>query len=259
MVNDAVSIHGVNPDLVQGKARLVRKEELERINTIASSARKLVSQRTLVWDDKGGYRLCPVKAYTELAKEISELQAKFNLEVENFMARHTVLKQQAEENLRDILTEIGFPDYEDMREKFRFALNEMPVASANDIRLNHVSDERVAEIKASVENRIKSQLDIAQHDIMDRLRAVVENISTQMRKEKPRVFDSLLDNVRKTVALVPMMNITANPDIDRIAKLIENDLSEFSTDELRTNPEARKKVSEKTDGLLEELRKFRTN
>ena len=72
---------------------------------------------------------------------------------------------------------------------------------------------------------------------------------------KAKIFrDSTIENIRKICELVPMLNITNDPFIARMAKEVAEGFSQVDPDTLRKDLEVRAKVVSNAKGMLAKLR-----
>ena len=84
----------------------------------------------------------------------------------------------------------------------------------------------------------------------------LKEYGTAKKGERKFFMDSLVDNVRELVELLPAFNLTNNPKLDQIAKRMAKELCAEDAQALRENEAARKAVAKSADEIVAEVGKF---
>ena len=106
-------------------------------------------------------------------------------------------------------------------------------------------------------NRSGTRLNDAQRDLYRRLGEAVERVGERLREDengKPLVFrDSLIENIRELVDVVPRLNIFADDDLTMLCREVKDKFAGIEPDALRPSgrfdPNLRRQVKRDADAL----------
>ena len=70
-------------------------------------------------------------------------------------------------------------------------------------------------------------------------------------KDKPRIFDSMTENIETLARVLPAMNLTNDPELDRVARELEKLC--VSPDMLRTHAHLRAEAARNASAILGSL------
>ncbi len=149
-----------------------------------------------------------------------------------------------------------YPSKEALRNRFSIAYRIVPVPDADHFmaKLAAADTERV---KRDIERRIEERLHDAVGDLYRRLGEAVEHVSERLREDgegKPLVFrDSLIENIRSLVDVVPRLNIFGDDELARLCEQVKDRISGVDPDTLRPSrtfdPAVRARVKRDADAL----------
>jgi hypothetical protein len=71
--------------------------------------------------------------------------------------------------------------------------------------------------------------------------------------EGAKFKNSLVDNIKEVVDLMPQLNITKSKELDDMADRVRQELCEVSPDALRYDLTKRKEVTEKAERIMSDL------
>jgi len=227
---------------------LIRKDALDPISKIEGAARVYLYKMTLAWGDNGE-RLLPGALFMEFSKAISTFRSEFDKEVRNFVASYPTLVQEARTRLGTLYDPADYPA--DVRAKFSFPPPAVtPVPTADDFRVN-LNAEYVDEIKKEITARMEQR----QHDTLKqcwtRVREVVQKMTERLSNEKSPIYDSLITNARELIQVLPALNLSNDPELDRIASELNAIL--VPPDRLRQDKRLRADTAKKADDILKQL------
>lgn len=256
--------HGAQNDVMRVNKLLVPKEALAPMNTIAGAARTFHYERTLPWIHKGA-DLLPASAFQSYADKMREYRLQFESERETFLSKYDGYRADAPRRMNGAYKATDYPPAQVLRGKFHFALSIFPVPDIQDFRTQGISDSAMAEIKANAERELERALNEAMRDVWQRVHDKVKAVSEKLSAFKPGqngertegVFrDSLIDNVRELVSILPDLNIMGDSTLAEITARMEKELCAESADSLRANPDARKSVAASADAILDAVSAF---
>ena len=255
--------HGAAADAGRFNKKLLPKEALADIVSVVSETRADFLKRTLPWMDNGS-RIMAADAYMAHMSWIRSQSSKFDRAVDKFVAAYPGYVNDARVRLNGMFKSEDYPDAEILRGKFSVECKVLPVPSADDFRVN-MSEAQAAIIRKDIEAQVTEATTSAVRDIYERVAEVTRRMVERLNAYKPAqakgdrsegVFrDSLVENVRDLIAILPALNITGDPQlsamVDKLKPLAEHDASVLREDEA-----IRKDVAAEAQAILDSVAGF---
>ena len=153
--------------------------------------------------------------------------------------------------------------------KFAFAVTPAPVPIANHFDgLIGVSDRDMRTIREAAVNDANARIERAVGDVWARLLVVVENMVERLKVygqpltdaqgnetgKKAFFLDTLVTNISDLIEVVPILNVTGDPEIARAAERISNELTQFSPEVLRRSTTTRSDVLRSAEDIMSQIR-----
>ena len=225
---------------------LVDKTSLEAIAKVASAARAYHYKMTLAWGDNGD-RLLPGALFMEYRTEILKFKNSFAIEVDAFIDRYPTLVQDAYKRLGSLYVATDYPHVSEMRSRFAIETSFAPVASGNDFRVS-LNEEYIDQIKREINERNAALQRASVQDCWSRVRTVVSNIHERLSKTDNKFRDTLIENVRDLLDVLPALNVTGDPELTKI----EHDVRELLVppQRLRDDSTLRNETAKKAEEIL---------
>ena len=134
------------------------------------------------------------------------------------------------------------------------------VSSRSPTRRHFMADLAQGEterVRRDIEQQVRTRLNDAQRDLYRRLGEAVERVGERLREDengKPLVFrDSLIENIRELVDVVPRLNIFADDDLAMLCREVKDKFAGIEPDALRPSgrfdPNLRRQVKRDADAL----------
>jgi hypothetical protein len=171
--------------------------------------------------------------------------------------------EDARTRLNGLFNEADYPASDAMKRKFSFRVEVDPVPESADFRVD-VGDAQAAQIRSDIEARTRDMMAVAVRDTYGRVADVVGHMAERLRAFKPGAngtraqgtfHDSLVENVRDLVSLLPALNVTADSNLARIADRMTA-LCRDDADSLRDNATARASVAAEAESIMQEVSEF---
>lgn len=229
---------------------LIAREHLQVINKIANQARAFHYDNTLPWGDNGE-RLLPSENYFQYVEALARIKNEYETEVNKFSLAYPSMIDEAKINLNGLFNASDYPM--DIRTRFNMRTCFMPVADAQDIRVN-LSEKEVNELKKYVTEEMQTRFAQAQQSIFERITEQMRLMHEKLN-EKDGIFrDSLFNNVLELVDMLPRLNVGND---QRITELC-NDLNSLYTDpeSVRKSKSLRKEKAQEVDSILSKIDSF---
>lgn len=254
ITNDVINQHNVTKDAGRWIKNLIDPSKLEKIVTIAQQARIENYNLSLPWDNDG-IRILPITMYNDYAEKLRKLCAKFTYECENFVTNYPAYVQEAKENLNGMFNPNEYPTQEAIKAKFGFNLDFSPLPDADDFRINLKSDE-MQTIKTSLENRVSLALEAANRDLWSRLIDPIKHLSEKLKDEKSIFRNSIIENIKEIVSLVPSLNISDDANFKPMIEDIKKSILSIDAEMLRENKTVRTNTQIEAEKLIEKMKGY---
>lgn len=226
---------------------LVDKSALEPMDKVANAARQYHYKVTLPWGDNGD-RLLPASLFMDYSDTMRQFKAEFETRVADFVRQYPSLVQAARQRLGTMYEPKDYPA--NVRDRFDFATSFSPVPTAGDFRVE-LNAGHVDSIKRDIEQRMNARQTEAVKHCWERVRKVVGNMKERLSTEKGRFHDSLIENARELVDILPALNLTDDPELHQIAHDIRQIL--VPPDRLRADVTLRAETAKAADAILAKL------
>jgi len=231
--------------------RLIDPAALEKLNKIEGRARDLHYKMTLPWGDNGD-RILPAPAYMDYMDAIRVIRGEHETARSQFVRDYPQLVQDARKMLGAMYEPGDYPDTAKVAERFEIRLGFNPVPDAADFRVD-VGDEAVAEIKKSITASVEKRLHGATRECWIRLHEVVDRMARTLGDPEAVFRDSLVENIRVLLDILPKLNITGDATLASACKQVQNWLIIEPAD-LRRDKKLRAFTAEKAEEILEVIK-----
>ncbi len=242
---------GAANDSVESYTVMLDKGDILPLTEIANETRKWLNQNSIVWNSDG-WRLVASTDYERVRSHLEGQKAKFLNEVDKLVQRRDELEANAQKKLKSLFK--GFPTADALRESFPFNIERDSVKDGADIRLRHVSPSVQAEIENEVNNRNAERTKDSVRQLVNRLLSVVQHAADTLSNEEKVFRNSLVENIRDIVGLIPALNITGDPGIAAIGREIAEQLAKHDADSLRENKAVRREVASSAKSIADKLK-----
>lgn len=250
--------NGASADAGRYNKALVAKTAMGSIVAAAAAARALHYGKTLPWLDDGA-RILPATAYAAYSESLRQIRVRFESAVDEFVAGYDAYVDDARVSLGRMFDDSDYPSSHDIRAKFSFGVRVLPMPDAADFRAQ-ISDNQAAMIKAEIEESSRVALQVAMADAWQRISIVVgkmvEKLNGYTGGKDGSFRDSLVENVRDLVTILPGFNLTGDAFLNETINRMESELCRYEPDSLREDPIIRKSVSDAATEILASVSQY---
>ncbi len=269
---EIATMHGAQKDAGRYNKLLIPKKSLIEIGTIITEARDQHYYLTLPWADNG-YRVLPAAAYMDHTAKMRELARRFVPTVDALVGRYEQLVADAKVQLGTMFKPEDYPGIrddgagvklvfpEELRSKFSFETNVLPLPDAGDFRVA-LGDEEKARIKHQIATAVEASLQVASRELWQRLYDSVAHMAERLKLYKVTdegvehpFRDSVVTNLMKLVELLPKLNITNDTNLERMAEHVRASLV-IDPSELRKSESCREGVARAAAAIAEQMRGY---
>lgn len=228
---------------------LVDKVHLDPLMNYAGQIRSYHYKMTLPWMDNGA-RLLPSRLFMEYSANIRSMKAHYQTLVNDFITKYdATLRQDARQRLGTMYDANDYPEGYQLRAKFDVETDVAPVPDGQDFRVD-VGDAERTRIGREIADKVAERQAAAQRDAWVRVRETVALIQLRLSADKARIHDSLIDNARDLSRLLPGLNVSEDPQMDRVCSAITERLL-IDPQTLRNSRTARVRVASAAAEILE--------
>lgn len=251
VVEELTTGHQTEREVHDYRKRLAPAEEVRKFKVVRSRARAYLRDKTLPWID-GGTRILPSPLYLDVAKKLREFHTEWESVVSEFFRKFPAIKAAEKKRQGSLYNDDDYPTVDSLRRKFGWDVSVFPIPSKDDWRVN-VGDKEAVAIKKQIESRVKEALSVATKDLWRRLHEVVESLAKKMRESDPTFRDSIIENIRDLVGLLPDLNVADDPRLEEMRRKVEAELAKLNPDELREDGKMRKQTADAADAILKAM------
>lgn len=249
--------------------QLVAKERLAMIGSLTSQIRQLWYERTLPWLDQGT-RILPNALYFKTMEQMDALIHKREDAVLELANKWEEVVEEAKLRLNGLFNEDDYPSPTALRNAYRIQVIPMPFPKGADFRMGVLGPEnevQEAELRAEVDDAVKNAVADATRELWQRIHDVTSKMADRLpaytvRQRGGKAIvnnpfrDTLVENIRDLVELLPALNVTDDPVLDGLTDKIRDQLCTHDAEALRNDPKLRRQTARAAEKILKEVSDF---
>jgi hypothetical protein len=257
-ISDKVAAeHGADRSMGRYSKHLIRRELLAAVNAANTALREHHNLNTLAWGDDG-IRILPAANYLGYQARQQTLEDGFGRAVRDFVASYPAYVETARSALNGLFDSKDYPVPGRIAEKFAVRRHFLPVAHPDDFRVR-LGNAEVARIRAEIEAHTADLVANANRDLWQRVQAVTSRLVERLSAFEidpangSRVHpfrDSLIENVRALLEIMPRLNITGDARIEQVRQDLAATVACHEPETLRENNALRAEVVDAASGIL---------
>ena len=233
---------------------LIDPKILKDIASCVNDARKDYYKRTLPWSDDGP-RVLSAPMYFEFMDVMQKHRVKFETMTGQFLKDYPYHREEAKRFLGSLFRDDDYPTPEKLAEKFGFSLSVNPLPHSSDFRCD-IGSEEVDKIKAQIEEQTTATLQHSIRSAFERIFKVATQYVDRLEKDDNIFRDSMVENARELADIMPKLNITGDPELDRLTSVVREKLTAHDPQVLRTNMGARREVAAAAKNVVSDIETF---
>jgi hypothetical protein len=246
---------------VKGSARvnkslLPEAQTLIALQKLTGEIRTFVYKRSAPWAE--GMQIMQSSGYLDFMNDFRALKSKWDRLADQFVQEYPQLVSQAQISLGTLFDPNDYPDAADLRARFSLEVRFMPVPTAADWRVD-LGDEAIADLRADVEKQVKAGQEAAMRAVYERIFDVARKAHERLSNPKAVFRDSLVENAVELCELLPSLNITNDPRVDKLRRVIETSIGKHTPKVLRTDANKRKKTADAMKQVMDKMSGFYSN
>lgn len=259
--------HGAVADAGRYNKLLVAKDAIRPIQSAVTEARITHMRLTQPWGDTGS-RILPAALYEEYTDKLAVCREAFERAVRNFVAHYPEHVKKRQVELNGLFEPADYPDPEKVADLFDFGISILPCPDADDFRVN-LAKEHAEDIRLGIEKHMKEALSVAMQEPVRRVIDSVGRMAERLANYQPAVRtkdgvlvaeaqstfrDSLVDNIRDLVTILPAFNLTNDLELTRITNRMADELCGEPAQILREDEAIREQVAQSAASILDQAK-----
>lgn len=232
---------------------LIDKSHLTPYQQQEGKIREYYSRMTLPWSDAGD-RLLPAAAFMDFTTGMRERIDEADRLANDFVLSYPTMVADARTKLGTMYNALDYPAESTIRERFGVELEFNAVPDAKDFRVD-VGEEAAAQIKDTITKSVENKQKEATRACWQRLQEAVGKIVEVMERDKPRIFDSLMEAPRELIVILPKLNFSGDIHLDALCIEIGDRLI-VESDELRRDAGLRMEIGRRAADVLGKIEGF---
>lgn len=234
---------------------LIGEEHLKQVQSIVSSARAFLKERTLPWGDNND-RLLPAVEYLNFLNEFRTYKDQFDVAVKQFISHYPALKQTARFQLNGLYRDEDYPTIPVLKKKFYIDVTCLPIADLEDFRVK-VDPTDAERLKKTIEQEFSARIADATQNIWDRIAKTVGHMVERLSNPDHTFRDSLVSNVEELIQLLPRLNFADDRHITEVTDQMRDLLVDPQT--LRENNQCRAQTARDAQSILDKISAYMPN
>ena len=243
--------------------KLLNSRLYTAIEHVSEEARATHRRMTKPWLD-GGCRILPTSLFVTHANAMRDLRLKHEAARDEFLREYPRLVEERKAELKNLFNADDYPSVEFLRPRFYFEVRLLPIPVASDFRVE-LADAQLDKAKADLEANMKGVLDDAMKDTRQQIVVAVGTMAEKLknfdpdasnRKDRGIFHQSLVDNMRELVELLPAFNLTEDPKLTKVIARMQKELCNEEAKELRENEDVRRVVQKSAEEILADVSNF---
>ncbi len=251
---EVVAAHHADADSGTFYKTLLKSGALDCYRKNGDAARIFLYSRTMPWKD-GGFRLMPSTMFDDVSVGMQKFGDKAEEFLEEFLNEYADAREKAKTSLGTLFNVNDYPPVNVIRGKFAYSVSYEPVPEAGNWLVD-LEREQIEELSAKRAQDLENATAIAMRDLWVRLHQSVGHIHERLSDQDKTFRDSLVGNLEDLVDLLPKLNFTDDPDLNRMAAEAKLKLGGHDTKALREDKKFRSDVAGEADKLMKQMNPY---
>jgi len=233
----------------------IDRNDVRPILQVATAARQYHRRMTVPWD-RGHYRLLPATLILKYTKTMKEFKHDFFAKVDDLVVRWPTVISNCRKRLGSTFKQQDYPDAKKVKDFYSFETHFKPVPQDDHfiLQVEHSTLEELKEkFNQDEKKNIQDVVESLWHRLFDPVKRMSEILNEQPKGKKPKIFDTLVNNLEDIVMVLPDLNINNDPQLTEMTKRIGDELCKFTPGQLRKDAMARKTTANAAKKIEEDM------
>lgn len=227
------------------KSLLPKTQVMKQLSSSIRAARTFHYENTHLWTHDGP-RILTRANYDNYMRHMLRLKAEFVTNVLNFCNEYDAIKAAAKDALGEIYKDADYPEARELNTRYSFSIGRQPMPVAESLLEFGLDDSETQALRGELEKELTNTFAKANKKMWDDLYGKLEKLSNKLNDDGAHVMEETIDWVKKLSDLVPLINLTADPQLDAVAKHLSEMLEGVTSIGVKVNPGLRERVAKDT-------------
>lgn len=243
--------HGSSKKAVKGTKIVICPEAFQPLKKLTGEWKERLRRITAHWDIPGVYLSKPINVPKAIALR-DEYTPLLNVQkASHLLERLDEWKELTKEQLKGAYKEEQFPTRDALIRDVTWTMGVMPLPESEAIRrVKDIDDVLMEELTKSHSARVQAGIREGMASAYSKLMKPLQNMVNNLSKDKVKIYETLVQNVRDVVAEIPGLNLTEDHELNTFATEASALLSNIDADALRDSPVLREDTVRKANDLL---------
>ncbi len=238
--------HGATADAGRYNKSLVARDSLAAIASAVGAARTDHVKLSLPWL-QDGTRIMTADGFARYSDTMRKHREAFETAVADFVANYAAFVEQARVDLNGMFNASDYPTQAEIERRFSWTISVLPMPDAADFRVK-LGKDQVEAMQADIARQMDAVVTDAMGDAWSRLHSAVSHMAEKLTAYRPKtdtdkaqgIFrDSLVENLRELVEILPALNLTGDFRLESMVSEARDKLTARDAAELREDDTAR--------------------
>jgi len=253
LTEEVMREHSLGADAGKWDRAIYPPEALRPIKALDNEITKYHDRVTLPFDK--GVGILPGGMIFEYSEKMREFKSKREALVQtHFVAKYDQWVSWARQQHNGTFDESLYPGASIVARKFYLRTQPVPVPDSAhfETSVKDLLGLDADSVNAQVEDATKQ----AQIELMRRMIEPLEYMATTLKKEKPRIYDTMVEHLIEIADIAPKLNLTDDPAITTFAEEIKK-LAEVKPDDLRKKTKVRTAAQQAAEELFKRVSAYK--
>lgn len=250
---EVAEIHNAHPSAGRYNKRLIAHPAYERIISALGDARSFHYKNTLA-SHLEGWRVLTTSNFEAYSAGIRKRKQKVSMLVSDLVEAWPEVMAEARTRLKGMFDEANYPSPKSLNEKFGIEVSIIPLPDAKAF-CPGLEGEAAEEAVENVKEQAEKAVEAAMLDLWEKLYSPVSKMVERLSDPNAIFRDSLVENLREMVEILPRLNFTGDGRFDELVQKARS-LSVHEPQDLRDNRALRADVAAKAAEIAAQMAAF---
>ena len=227
---------------------------LSNIKSKTNDIRKKFYHNTLPWGLKGTHML-PSANFMDFSAEFRADKKDWFSLVDEFIVGIPKIKVDAPRVLGKMYNEADYPTEEEARARFSMDM-EITSIPDDDFRVQGISDDELDTIRKDITNKVTTATEDSMNVAWQRLYDTVSHMAETLADPAKNFKNTLVENTQDICSVLTRLNVTDDPNLERLRQEVEASLTTTNPEVLRHDPDARRDTAEDAKAIMDKMGSF---
>lgn len=236
------------------RKHLIDPTALKQIQQASNEARAYHYEHTLPWGEQG-FRILTAEGKPDYDAKMRTLKDAYCFQVEQFLRTYPKEIEKAKAQLNGLFNAAEYPDVADLRTRFEFKTNVMPIPHVDDFRIQ-LAQQDMSDLKADLARQLETFSLDAQRSLWQRLHDALNLVHETLKNPERRWIKRTFTKLDEMADIIAKLNYSGNQELNELAYEAKNRFAQLDLQHCKSTPGTRKAAAHEASALLDKVSKF---